>query len=64
MSVTAAPDITIGPTADLVGMISVTIILHPAVAILMVMAYTFLTSHFLNFILTNRELMNFDVNWN
>ena len=54
MSVTAAPDITIIPSADLVGMISVTIVLHPAVAILMVMAYTFiLTSHFEIFILGN-----------
>ena len=65
MSITAVPDITIHFSADLVGVVSVTIVLHSAVAILMVMAYTFLlTSHFKNFILTNWELMNIDVNSN
>ena len=62
MSVTAGPDITIGISADLGRVISVTLIFHPAVAILMVMAYTsFLTSHFGNFILWNRKLRNIDV---
>ena len=55
MSVTAGPDITNGISADLGRVISVTLIFHPAVAILMVMAYTFLlTSHFENFILRNQ----------